>query len=310
MKALITGGTGFLGKHLKDALENQNYEVTGLGSKDCDLTREDSLKDYLRGERFDKVFHLAAWTQAGDFCLYHPGEQWIINQKINTNVLSWWKENQPQAKMISMGTSCAYDPSLELKEENYMKGVPIDSLFAYAQTKRMLYAGLTSFNRQFGLEYLCAVPSTLYGPGYHMDGRQMHFIFDLMRKVLEKKFYDKEITLWGDGTQKREIVYIDDFIENLLKTDKIVKNDLINMGAGEEYTIRQFAGILCELTGVDPSSISYDTTKYVGAKSKCLDIGKMKNILGNPKKTHVKEGLKKTLDWMTENRDGILLKKD
>ena len=83
---------------------------------------------------YDRIYHLAAWTQAGDFCLRHPGEQWLINQRLNTNVLEWWQRCQPQARMICMGTSCAYDPELPLAEEYYLDGVPIESLFTYAMT--------------------------------------------------------------------------------------------------------------------------------------------------------------------------------
>ena len=135
---------------------------------------------------FEQIYHLAAWTQAGDFCLHHPGEQWIINQQINTNALAWWQA-QPQAKLIAIGTSCVFAPEVEPVEENYFAGMPIESLFTYAMTKRMLYAGMMALAKQYDLKYLCAAPSTLYGPGYHTDGRQMHFIFDLIRKILAGK---------------------------------------------------------------------------------------------------------------------------
>src|SRR6185436_13243299 len=166
----------------------------------------------FNGESYDRIYHLAAWTQAGDFALKHAAEQWVINQKINTNVLYWWHENQPQAKFVSMGTSCSYDPELPLVEENYMKGEPIESLYTYAMTKRMLYQGQRAMNKQYGHTYLTLVPSTLYGPGYHTDGRQMHFIFDLIRKILRGKIYGEKVVLWGDGHQKRELIFIDDFV--------------------------------------------------------------------------------------------------
>ena len=98
-------------------------------------------------------------------------------------------------------------------------------------TKRMMEVGLRSINKQFGLKYLTVVPSTLYGPGYHTDDRQLHFIFDLIRKILNAKYNDQEVVLWGNGHQKREIVYIDDFINDLLELDEIVDNDLVNIGA-------------------------------------------------------------------------------
>ena len=89
MEILVTGATGFLGTALTARLESLGHRVTALGSRNCDLTKESSLEAF-DDRRYDQIYHLAAWTQAGDFCLYHPGEQWLINQKINTNILSWW----------------------------------------------------------------------------------------------------------------------------------------------------------------------------------------------------------------------------
>jgi GDP-L-fucose synthase len=272
-----------------------------LDSKNCDLTRGNSLADF-NNKKYDQIYHLAAWTQAGDFCLHHAGEQWVINQKININVLSWWQESQPQAKLICMGTSCAYDPNLPLKEENYLKGKPIDSLFAYAMTKRMLYAGLLALNKQFGLKYLCLVPSTLYGPGYHTDGRQMHFIFDLIRKILRGKNYGEEVVLWGDGYQKRELVYIDDFVEIMLKLNKTCDNELINIGAGREFSIRYFAKTICNMAGFDFKAIKFDREKYTGAKSKCLNVVKMKKKLSGFKMTSLEEGIRNTIIGLKKRR--------
>src|SRR3989344_3539962 len=196
MNVLVTGASGFLGTGVCAKLEEQGHEITGLNSKNCDLTKEVSLLKF-NNESYHQIFHLAAWTQAGDFYLTHLGEQWIINQKINTNVVSWWKEFQPQAKMIAIGTCCAYNPSLELKEENYLEGGPDFGLFTYAMTKRMVYVGLEAFQKQFGMNYLYVVPSTLYGPGYHTDARQMHFIFDLIRKIIAGKEQGSPVVLWG-----------------------------------------------------------------------------------------------------------------
>ena len=273
-------------------------EVISPTSEECNLVLEDSLKKF-EGEGFDQIFHLAAWTQAGDFCLLHPGEQWIINQKINTNVLSWWQKKQPQAKLIFMGTSCAYSPEYDLVEENYMSGEPIDSLYTYAMTKRMMYQGARAMQKQFGLDWLCAVPSTLYGPGYHSDGRQMHFIFDLIRKILRGKQFGEPVVLWGDGYQRRELVYLDDFIKTLINVNTNNKNILINIGAGKDYSIREFASIICDSVGYDQEMIQYDTTKYVGAKTKKLSVERLISIYPDYIERQIKlnEGIKSVIEW-------------
>lgn len=305
MEILVTGATGFLGTSLCSQLEKEGHEVVRLSSKNCDLTRQDSLLKF-NDRSYDHIFHLAAWTQAGDFCLYHPGEQWIINQQINTNVLKWWNEHQPQAKIICMGTSCAYDPDMELVEENYLIGKPIESLFTYAMTKRMLCTGLLALNKQFGLKYLCLVPSTLYGPGYHTDGRQMHFIFDLIRKIIRGKVYGEPVTLWGDGYQRRELVYVEDFVEIMISLSAASENDLINIGAGEEFTIRHFAELICKEVDYDFNKIQFDTSRYVGAKSKCLNTDKLKKLLSGLQLTSLEDGLGKTIDWFWSEKEKLL----
>ena len=94
MRVFVTGSSGFLGTALCEALRKRGDEITAVNSRNCDLRYAAALEK-MQGQ-YDLIFHLAAWTQAGDFCLHHPGEQWIINQQINTNVLSWWAAEQPQ----------------------------------------------------------------------------------------------------------------------------------------------------------------------------------------------------------------------
>jgi GDP-L-fucose synthase len=306
MKILVTGASGFLGTSLCAALAAKGHEIVPLSSAKCDLTVAGNL-DRFSQHVYGQIYHLAAWTQAGDFCLKHPGEQWIINQQINTNILTWWQRRQPQAKLIFMGTSCSYDPALEMKEENYMAGTPIESLYTYAMTKRMLYAGVLALRRQFGLSYLHLVPSTLYGPGYHTDGRQMHFIFDLIRKILAAKLTGAPVVLWGDGHQRRELVYLDDFISVALDLASTCENETVNIGGGEEFSIRHFAGLICSMVGYDASAIRYDTARYVGAKSKCLSVEKLHRLVPGHKMTPLEQGLKKTIEWFWSQRD-ILLK--
>ena len=302
MKIIVTGATGFLGTALCRKLEHSGHTLVRLSSQNCDLTRPDSLRAF-NTQQYDQIYHLAAWTQAGDFCLYHPGEQWVINQEINTNVLSWWQQFQSQAKLISIGTSCSYDPHLELREENYLVGTPIESLYTYAMTKRILYVGQLALQKQFGLRHLTAVPSTLYGPGYHLDGRQMHFIFDLIRKILNGKRKGDPVVLWGDGYQKRELVYVDDFVNILTTLGGTLENTIINVGAGEEYTIRQFAEIICGIVGYDFGNIKFDATRYVGAKSKCLNIDALRKLIPDDHPTPLHDGLRKTIEWFAEEMD-------
>lgn len=300
MNILVTGASGFLGKFLCPFLRAKGARVIEVSSKNCDLQKGDSL-DQFRNETFDQIYHLAAWTQAGDFCLRHPAEQWVINQKINTHVLDWWQTCQRQAKMIAMGTSCSYDPAYPLEEEHYLSGIPIESLYTYGMTKRMLLCGLQAFQKQFGLEYLYFVPSTLYGSGYHTDGRQLHFIFDLIRKILRGHLHGDKVVLWGDGQQKRELVHIQDFIQAMWHLAQTEKNQVINIGAGQEHSIREFASLISEQVGYPFSQIEFDTSRYVGAKSKVLSINKLRKIMPSYSPRPCREGIREVIDWFYQN---------
>ncbi|MCU0961536.1 MAG: NAD-dependent epimerase/dehydratase family protein [Pirellulaceae bacterium] len=306
MHALITGATGFLGKALAGALaDGGNMTITAIHSRNCDLTDSSALAQFPH-PRYALIFHLAAWTQAGDFCLHHPGEQWIINQRINTNVLAWWHERQPQAKLVAIGTSCSYDERLPLVESNYLAGEPTPSLFTYAMTKRMMYAGMLALAKQYGHRYLHVVPNTLYGPGYHIDGRQMHFIFDVIRKVLRGKHLGEPVVLWGDGFQRRELVYIDDFVGIMLRLVERCDQEHVNIGPGEDCTIRDFARRICDRVGYDFDQVQFDPARYVGVRSKCLVTEKLHRLLPGARFTPLDQGLERSIAWMEKRLDDVL----
>ncbi len=301
MRVVVTGSSGFLGSWLCRVLEDRGDILLRIHTQNCDLTHAGSLES-LATEAYDVIFHLAAWTQAGDFCLHHPGQQWIINQQINTHVLAWWADRQPQAKLVFMGTSCAYAPGSNHVESEYMLGEPISGLYTYAMTKRMLYEGARALHRQFGLHYFGAVPSTLYGPGYHADGRQMHFIFDLMRKIIRGKELEEPVVLWGNGHQRRELVHLQDFVNTLLTLVPDIDNELINLGAGEDYSIREFARAICGIVNYDEKRIEYDESRYVGAISKRLNIQKLRSRLPGYRTMPLEDGLRSCIEWFYATR--------
>lgn len=287
MRVLVTGATGFLGQSVCRILRH-DHDVIALGSVDADLTRQDALNAF-DATTFDRIYHLAAWTQPGDFAKLHKGEQFLINQQIDLTVLTWWMRRQPQAKLVSIGTSAAYAPEEESREENYLKGSPIDDLYFYAMAKRSLLLGQMAVQQQLGLKYLTVVPSALYGPGYPVLTKRMNFVLDITWKVLKHKHTGSPIVLWGDGTQVREAVYVDDFVNAMLALE--VDNDVVNIGSGRGHTIAEFATTICEIAGVDPSAIQYDASRYVGARSKLLNNEKLDGLLPNRSVLPLEEGL-------------------
>lgn len=298
MKSLVTGASGFIGRHLVDDLRKKGHDVFPVDSVGAPMLAPSGLAKFER-EKFDRIYHLAAYTRAGDFCSKFPGDQWVVNQQINTNMISWWKEKQSQAHLIALGTSVSYSPEVKLTESNYMSGEPIDRFYSYAMTKRMLLSGLRAMQSQYKLNFSYGVPSTVYGPAYHTDGRQMHFIYDIIFKILNGVVDGKPVVLFGDGHQKRELIFISDFLRALDIITVQKPNEVVNIGSGVEHSIRDFAKCVCEILEYDFGKIKFDETQYVGAKSKVFDIEKLQGA-GFKMQIGLKDGLQQTVQWCKE----------
>ena len=292
---LVTGATGFLGGHLVEKLKKLGHTIFVSNTKIANLSNLDNLKIY-DGTKFDYIFHLAAVTKAGDYCLKHKGDQWVANQTINTNILKYWKEHQPQAKMICMGTSCSYAPDVFMTEDNYLTGEPDKGLYTYAMTKRMLLIGLQSLSEQYGLKWLYFIPSTLYGPEFELHDN--HFIFDFIRNCYNAKHNGEDFVIWGDGEQRRELIFVDDAVDAMISLLD-VENEVFNLGSGNDNAINEFATMVCQTYDYDPKFIKRDLTKYVGVRSKKIDTTKIDKYL-HPKKlvnTSLKDGIKKAVEY-------------
>ena len=123
------------------------------------------------------------------------------------------------------------------------------------------------------------------------------------------KLYNEEVVLWGDGHQKRELVYVDDFVGIMAELSGQCENEFVNIGAGEEHSIREFAQMICKKVGYDFSEIKFDTARYVGAKSKCLNVTRLGRLLPGYKFTPLEEGLDRTIDWFSKNRENTIPKR-
>ncbi len=294
MKILITGGSGFVGNSLYSKLFSEKNKIISLSSKDFDMRFQNNFKK-LKKIKFDKIFHLAAWTQAGDFSMKNPGLQWVNNQLINTNLLSWWQSEQPKAKLISIGSSCVYPSGKNLMEKDYIKGMPREEFLAYGMSKKMLHIGKLSLSQQFKLKYLSVVSSTLYGPNYPILDRTPHFIIDIIKKILIAKKKNKKVELWGSGNQRRESMHIEDFVNQLVLCEKKINNDIINIGPGFDFTIKQWAKIICKIVNYDFNKILFNKNKYTGAKEKKMSVLKLKKTLPNYKSIELLKGLDQTI---------------
>jgi|TARA_B110000967_G_scaffold124991_1_gene127777 GDP-L-fucose synthase len=289
MNIIVTGATGFVGRHLVPKLRTLGHSVMEYDSKTLNRLR---IVEGL--QPVDYIIHLAVKTAAGGYCQTHSGDQYLINSEINSLVMNTWKKDFPKAKMITFGSSCSYDKNIVKTEDNYLRGEVETGYEVYGNVKRNLLIGLKAMKQQFGMNYSFLIPSVFYGPNYELDDK--HFIFDLIRKIVNAKNGGDEVVLWGDGTQTRELIFIDDAVDIIIKAMEW-DLDIVNLSSGKEHPIHEYAKAICNIVGYDSSNINYDITKFVGSKSKNL----INTHLTDFEFTSLEEGLKQTITYY-ENR--------
>jgi len=282
MNIVVTGATGFVGRHLVPALEKQEHTIYAFNSS--------NFTDIWFLDNIDYIIHLAVKTAAGGYCQTHQGEQYLINSAINSEMLSCWKQMYPNAKMITFGSSCGYDKNVIKTEDNYLKGEPEPGYEVYGTIKRSLLIGLRALKQEYGMNYSYLIPSVFYGPEYDLHDK--HFIFDLIRKIINAKNGDDKVVLWGTGKQTRELIYIKnavDLIIQALTWDK----EIVNLSSGQEYSIREYAETICGIVNYDFNLIEWDTTAFVGSHNKKL----INTHLQDYSFTSLEEGLKQTIEY-------------
>ena len=290
-KALVLGSTGFFGRHFVEKAKDL-FELTCLDSKSCDLLTN-KICDF-KDIKYDYIFYFAVKTEAGGYCQKHPGEQFLINQTMNKTILNYRKNHQPQAKFVTFGSSCSYSDNSIKTEDNYLTDFCETGYETYGMIKRMLLIGLRALEREYGMKYLFFVPSCFYGPNY--DKTDKHFIYDIVKKICNAKYNGETATLWGDGHQKRELIYVKD-AANILLEKLPLDNEVINLSTGQTHSMREYASIICNLIDYDFCKIEFDTTKPVGAREKKFVIDKLKGTVF----TNVEEGIKDVINFYINN---------
>jgi len=306
-KFLVTGGTGFFGKNFKTYVEQRGGYVITIGSKFdlSDETAAESLFKDILTDTFDYIIHGAALQAAGDWPLHHKAEQYDVNLKIHANTFKMWHKYQPQAKMIGIGSSCSYPKVKEvLAETDYWDGAMHESVDIYGFTKKAVSVGIEAYKDQYKLKGTTVIFATLYGPHDHFDPEKSHVVSALVKKFVDAVDNNEtEVEVWGDGTQTRELIYVDDQIKGLLSVLDY-DGSLINIGTGTSITIRELAETIKEQSGF-AGNIFYNTDRFVGIKHKVLDITLAKNAYGwttDIQCDSLKNNLTKTIDWYKNNK--------
>ncbi len=301
----VTGGDGFLGKHLIKRLEH-------YGAKDVFVPLYPEY-DFVKGEdvarmidvaKPDIIIHLAAKVGGIGANREKPGEFFYDNLMMGIQLIhqAWQRGVE---KFVAIGTICAYPKytPIPFKEEDIWEGYPEETNAPYGLAKKMLLVQSQSYREQYGYNSIFLLPVNLYGPGDNFNPASSHVIPALIRKCLEaKERGDKQIVAWGDGSPTREFIYAEDAAEGIsLATMRYNSSDPVNIGSSFEISIKDLTNTiarLCEFEG----DIVWDTTKPNGQPRRKLDTTRAKERFGFEAKTSFEEGLKQTIAWYKEER--------
>lgn len=304
-KILITGASGLVGANLINSLKNSGYEVLGLDSKN-DL-RVASIADKIFSDfKPSIVFHLAAKVGGIHANANYKADFYSDNVLINTNVVNSCIKNNVEY-IFAMGTGCAYPKRLEnqiLFEKDFLDGIPEVTNDAYAYAKRGLLVHLKSLEESEIIKYTYCLPANIYGPYDNFHPLNSHVVPGLIRRFSDANDNKQnEIFIWGDGSAKRDFLFIDDCINAIIKLAEIKFSGTVNVSSKLLTSIKDLAETISKVTSFK-GLIKYDNTKLSGQSQRIMDSSKM-NQLGWEPKIELYEGIEKTVSWFSENRSLI-----
>jgi GDP-L-fucose synthase len=303
-RVLVTGGGGFLGSHLVERLEGDGHDVYAARSADYDLTRMEDTAQLFEDASPELVFHLAAEVGGIGANRANPGRYWYANLMMGAHVLEQARLHETP-KLVIAGTICAYPKHapLPFREETLWDGYPEETNAPYGVAKKAILVGAQSYRDQYGLNSIYLLPVNLYGPGDNFHATNAHVIPDLIRKMVEATEEGRdEIVLWGDGSPTREFLYVDDCVEALrLAAESYDGADPVNVGTGEEISIRELASLVAEHTGF-AGSIRWDTSKPNGQPRRRLDTSRAERLFGFRARVSLREGIERTVAWYRSAR--------
>lgn len=302
-KIYIAGHMGLIGSALHRALLVRGYTNFLLRtSKELDLRDTEKVDSLFEKEKPDFVFVAAAKVGGIKANMEQPAEFIYDNLKIQNNIIhSSWKNGV--SKLLFLGSACIYPTkSLQpIKEEYFLSGPfePTNQPYAVAKT-----AGIEmckAYRKQYGCNFISVIPNNLYGTRDNFHPEHSHLVAALIRKFHEAKVQGKkEAMLWGTGTPRRELLYSDDAAEAcILLMERYNESDVINVGLGEDMSVKEIAGVVCGVVGFK-GEIKFDSTKPDGMMRRLLDVNKIQNM-GWKAHTSLHEGIKKSYDWFLAN---------
>jgi GDP-L-fucose synthase len=298
-KIYIAGHNGMVGSAIKRKLEEEGYKnIIFRSSSELDLEDQKATEEFFLTEKPEYVF-IAAAKVGGIYANNTYRAEFIYkNLQIQNNLIHFsWKYRV--RKLLFLASNCIYpkDCLQPMKEEHLLSGYLEPTNEPYAVAKIAGIKMCEAYKRQYGINFISATPANLFGPNDDYDSRNSHLIAALIRKFHEAKTNNKDkVILWGTGTPRREVMYVDDLAEAcLFLMQNYDSLETINVGTGEDMTIKEIAELVKEVVGFR-GEVMFDTTKPDGMVRKLLDISKI-NRLGWKAKTDLKEGIILSYNW-------------
>ena len=301
-KIYVAGHRGMVGSAIIRNLKDKGYKNTiGKTSKELNLMRQDEVERFFEVEKPDYVFLAAAKVGGIHANNTYPAEFIYNNLMIESNIIhSAYKSGVK--KLLFLGSSCIY-PKLApqpIKEEYLLTGSLEPTNEAYAIAKIAGIELCKFYRRQYGCDFISAMPTNLYGINDNFDLETSHVMPALIRKFHEAKMNgDKEVVMWGTGKPKREFLYVDDLADACVHLMNNYSDEVhVNVGTGEDVEIRELAKIIKEVVGYEGEIIN-DVSKPDGTPRKLLDVSLLEST-GWKYSTSLKVGIKKVYKWFID----------
>jgi len=301
---LITGGAGFLGSAIQEELHRRGVKKEHLTiprSKEIDLRKWENCRKTV--ENKDVVIHLAAKVGGIGFNQKYPAELFFDNAIMGIQIIEASRQAGVE-KCVILGTVCAYPKftPVPFREDDLWNGYPEETNAPYGLAKKMLLVQSQAYRQQYGFNSIYLLPVNLFGPRDNFDPESSHVIPALIKKFTEAvRDNEKVVEVWGTGSASREFLYVDDAARAIvLAAERYNKPDPVNIGAGNEISIKKLVEIIAKYTGFN-GEIYWDTSKPDGQPRRGLDVSRAEREFGFKATTSFEDGLKRTIEWYQES---------
>jgi GDP-L-fucose synthase len=302
-RVLVTGASGFLGRHLVPLLQKEQGELFTPTHKEYDLVEQVNVRRLFADFRPQIVFHFAALVGGILADKRRPADFFYQNLLMNAMVFHEAYLSGVE-KYITCMCGCSYpkDALSPIGEDTLFQGYPQPESAPYALAKSMNVVQSEAYRRQYGLNSIVLVPGNMYGPYDNFSLEDSHVIPGLIRKVFEaKRNNDSQITVWGSGKPTRDFVYVGDVAQALIyAAETYNSSEIINISSGTETSIKELVDIIVRLMDYQ-GQVVWDSSKPDGQLCKIFAVDRMQSILNFTCKTSLEEGLRETIHWFEAN---------